>query len=103
MTMRLFLRERFYSSLTAEEISERGNYGTFASASGEISRTASRDSLIEGTLVEFLLGKYFIYLVALVLLLISIRDPVVMYNAGYMVFFLLLIIFLQVPTLESGR
>lgn len=43
-----------------------------------------------------MLVKYWIYVVALVLLLVSIRTPVVAYEVCYMAFFVVLIAVLQV-------
>lgn len=46
--------------------------------------------------VGYVLVKYWIYVVGLVLLLISIRTPVVAYEVCYMAFFVVLITVLQV-------
>uniref|UniRef100_A0A914ULA5 Piezo TM1-24 domain-containing protein n=1 Tax=Plectus sambesii TaxID=2011161 RepID=A0A914ULA5_9BILA len=84
VVLRLHLRERFYSSLSAAERVNRASYGTFPTGTGRSPRTAALSaspatapppSAPPGSWVGHYLGKYWIFLVSLVLLLISISSP----------------------------
>ncbi|VDO79946.1 unnamed protein product [Soboliphyme baturini] len=84
-SMRFFCYER--KSLSSGGVSLPGGitiYGTFANYESQSSW------------LERFMAKYWIYVVGLVLLLISLRQPVFLYNIGYMVFFVTLLTVLQV-------
>lgn len=57
---------------------------------------AKQHSLIGNSLLGAILIKYWIYVVGLVLLVVSIRESVVAYSVCYMVFFVVLITVFQV-------
>lgn len=89
--MRLWIQERQYRS----EGVRPSAYGTFEAVGG------STSSMSSGWLGSMLV-KYWIYVVGLVLLLISIRTPVVAYEVCYMAFFVVLITVLQVRGFADG-
>ncbi|CDW56772.1 fama protein variant [Trichuris trichiura] len=80
-TLRLLLYDKKRSG---EELGEgpSAGYGTFAQP---------ESSKEKHNILEQLLSKYWIYVVSLVLMVISIRQPVFAYNIIYMAFFLSLI------------
>lgn len=88
ITLRLFLREKFHQN--PEVGAQRGPfYSSF-------SVMAKHHSLIGNTWFGAMLIKYWIYVVGLVLLIVSIRESVVAYSVCYMVFFVVLITVFQV-------
>ncbi|KFD49361.1 hypothetical protein M513_09724 [Trichuris suis] len=80
-TLRLLLHDKKRSGEELGDVSSAG-YGTFAQPEG---------SKENHNILEQLLSKYWIYVVGLVLMVISIRQPVFAYNIIYMAFFLSLI------------
>uniref|UniRef100_A0A5S6R6C3 Piezo-type mechanosensitive ion channel component n=1 Tax=Trichuris muris TaxID=70415 RepID=A0A5S6R6C3_TRIMR len=80
-TLRLLLYEK-KRNREESELDTSAGYGTFS----------QRDNSKEKhNILEQILSKYWIYVVSLVLMIISIRQPVFAYNIIYMAFFLSLI------------
>lgn len=104
--LRLHLREKFYNSLSDRDRLKRLTYGTFNASGQQLhASSAVREaphfdesrSTRNIDRVQRILTKYWIFLVALVLLLISIvPEPVVLYNVFYFMFFGLLLTLLQI-------
>uniref|UniRef100_A0A915JZE0 Piezo domain-containing protein n=1 Tax=Romanomermis culicivorax TaxID=13658 RepID=A0A915JZE0_ROMCU len=86
LTLRLYLRQRQHPQLTN---SDPTVYGTF-------SVMVTEPVIAGSSFLGSLFVKYWIFVVGLVLLLISIRQPVVAYGVCYIAFFVVLITVLQI-------
>uniref|UniRef100_A0A915AVG5 Piezo-type mechanosensitive ion channel component n=1 Tax=Parascaris univalens TaxID=6257 RepID=A0A915AVG5_PARUN len=105
--LRLHLREKFYNSLSDRDRRKRLTYGTFSTSSQHptSSQNAEQDPSVilnqsrgaqAVSCVSTALSKYWIFVVSLVLLLVSLQSPPLFYTLGYFVFFAVLLTLLQV-------
>uniref|UniRef100_A0AC35FZA8 Piezo-type mechanosensitive ion channel component n=1 Tax=Panagrolaimus sp. PS1159 TaxID=55785 RepID=A0AC35FZA8_9BILA len=102
--LRLFLRERFYDSLSEHDRRKRLNYGTFGTPPVNREPALHVQDVHTGTegtspffkSVTKFLTKFWLFLVAFVLLVNALSSPPVDYTAGYLVLFCVLIILLHI-------
>uniref|UniRef100_A0A7E4ZUG3 Piezo-type mechanosensitive ion channel component n=1 Tax=Panagrellus redivivus TaxID=6233 RepID=A0A7E4ZUG3_PANRE len=101
--LRLFLRERYYDSLTEHDRRKRLTYGTFEDTEHPAQPLTSipEGANTSGRSVAFdfftrFFTKFWIFLVAFVLLVNALSSPPVDYTAGYLVLWCVLIILLNI-------
>jgi hypothetical protein len=102
--LRLFLRERFYDSLSEHDRRKRLNYGTFSTPTVNREPPIHAQNVHTGTqgtspifkAITKFLTKFWLFLVAFVLLVNALSSPPVDYTAGYLVLFCILILLLHI-------